>query len=102
MILFRLYFVHTDLKTHLEILRILERIFLRSHVSSIVNDDHLIPSESILFTSLKFLVSILCNDSPLFPAKFNQNLQIIELIIELLIKLCIADESKSIFLFLDD
>ncbi len=101
MILFRLYFVHTDLKTHLEILRILERIFLRSHVSSIVNDDHLIPSESILFTSLKFLVSILFNDYPnimddssLFPAKFNQNLQIIELIIELLIKLCITDESK--------
>jgi hypothetical protein len=94
-----------DIKTHLEILKILKLIFHLSLSSCTITD------ESFLFTSLTLLVSILLNyfpnihnDSQLYsilPMKVDYNNtkdpQIIELItatIEL-IKFCDKNQSKS-------
>jgi len=119
-LLFSLYFVRTDIETHLEILKILEKIFqfLSTHtnVSSIDNDD----KKSFLFVSLKLCVGILLNYYPnitddsqlcsIFQMKLNldntNNIQIVELIsstvklIYELSKFCTTNESKIILLLL--
>jgi len=87
-------------------------------VSSIDNNDHLIPRKSFLFASLKLCVGILLNYYPnitddselcsIFQMKLNlnnsENFQMVELIsstVKLLYelsKLCTTNESKIIFL----
>ena len=58
-----MYFVRTDSKTHLRILKIVDQIFhivpLCSQITAIANDDHLIPGQSFLFASLELLVCVL-------------------------------------------
>jgi hypothetical protein len=114
-LLFSLYFIRTDIKIRLEILKIIEKIFHRLP-SSIVNDDHLIPGQSFLFASLEFLIAILLNYYPniagdtqlssIIQMKLNEDdakdFQIVELIsstIKLLyelVKLCSTNENKII------
>lgn len=99
---FRLYFNRNNRKIHLEILKTLQKVF--PLLPSITNNDHLIPSESVLFTLLKLFVAILSSyypdiiDDILFSSiKFDQDFIIEELILQLLdeyIKLCITNESK--------
>lgn len=104
--LFSLCSIRTDIKTHLEILKILKLIF-STHKQS----------ESFLFTSLTLIVSILLNyfpninnDSQLYsipPMKIDyystKHLQIIELITSIiqlfqeLINLCVTNQSKIIY-----
>jgi hypothetical protein len=65
---FSLYFVRTDLKTHLRILKIVDKIFhivpSCSQITSTANDDRLIPGESFLFASLELLVCVLLSYYP--------------------------------------
>lgn len=65
---FSLHFVRTDLKTHLHILKIVDKIFhivpLCSQITTTVNEDHLVPGESFLFASLELLICVLLSYYP--------------------------------------
>ncbi|CAF4512282.1 unnamed protein product [Rotaria sp. Silwood2] len=67
-VLQRLHFVRTDLKTHLHILKIVDKIFhivpSFSQITTNVNEDHLVPGESFLFASLELLVCVLLSYYP--------------------------------------
>ncbi|CAF1153890.1 unnamed protein product [Adineta ricciae] len=67
-VLHRLYFVRTDLKTHLRILKIVDKIFhivpSCSQIAATANEDHLIPGESFLFASLELLICVLISYYP--------------------------------------
>ncbi|CAF2246902.1 unnamed protein product [Rotaria magnacalcarata] len=67
-VLQRLQFVRTDLKTHIRILRIVDKIFhivpSCSQLITIINEDHLVPGESFLFASLELLVCVLLSYYP--------------------------------------
>lgn len=114
-----LYFVRTDSKTHLRILKIVDQIFhivpLCSQITTIANDDHLIPGQSFLFASLELLVCVLliycptiANDlqlGPIFQMKSSMKSQTemselilanVKLLSEL-INLCTTNEGKFFF-----
>ncbi|UJR09975.1 hypothetical protein I4U23_014199 [Adineta vaga] len=67
-VLHRLYFVRTDLKTHLRILKIVDKIFhivpSCSQITTIAAEDHLVPGESFLFASLELLICVLISYYP--------------------------------------
>ncbi|CAF3293702.1 unnamed protein product [Rotaria sp. Silwood2] len=67
-VLQRLHFVRTDLKTHLHILKIVDKIFhivpSFSQITTNVNEDHLVPGESFLFASLELLICVLLSYYP--------------------------------------
>ncbi|CAF4841473.1 unnamed protein product, partial [Rotaria sp. Silwood1] len=67
-VLQRLHFVRTDIKTHLHILKIVDKIFhiipSCTQIITNVNEDHLIPGESFLFASLELLVCVLLSYYP--------------------------------------
>ena len=60
---FRLSFVRTDLKTHLRILKVVEKIF---HLipSCSQQEDRLVPGQSFLFASLELLLCVLLSYYP--------------------------------------
>ena len=66
--IFSLYFVRTDLKTHLRILKIVDKIFhivpACSQIAATANEDHLVPGESFLFASLELLICVLISYYP--------------------------------------
>ena len=66
--IFSLYFVRTDLKTHLRILKIVDKIFhivpSCSQIAATANEDHLVPGESFLFASLELLICVLISYYP--------------------------------------
>jgi len=114
---FSLYFVRTDLKTHLRILKIVDKIFhfvpLCSQITTTANEDHLVPGESFLFASLELLVCVLLSYyptiaadlqlGPIFQMKLSikSNSEISELILSNvkllseLITLCTTNEGKK-------
>jgi hypothetical protein len=121
---FSLHFVRTDLKTHLRILKIVDKIFHLvpscSQIASNAKEDHLIPGESFLFASLELLVCVLLSYyptiagdlqlGPLFQMKLavkssSDNHQVNELILSNmkllseLITLCTSTEGKDLFVF---
>ncbi|CAF1326367.1 unnamed protein product, partial [Adineta steineri] len=116
-VLHRLYFARSDLKTHVRILKIVDKIFhivpSCSQITTTSNEDHLIPGESFLFASLELLVCVLISYyphiagdlqlGPIFQMKLSiksntDNNQINELILlnvkllSQLITLCTTDE----------
>ncbi|CAF1344983.1 unnamed protein product [Adineta steineri] len=116
-VLHRLYFARSDLKTHVRILKIVDKIFhivpSCSQLTTTSNEDHLIPGESFLFASLELLVCVLISYyphiagdlqlGPIFQMKLSiksntDNNQINELILlnvkllSQLITLCTTDE----------
>mgnify|MGYP006892775085 CR=1 FL=1 len=116
--MFRLYFVRTDPKTHLYILKIVDKIFhivpLCSQITSVASEDRLVPGESFLFASLELLVCVLLSYypniagdlqlGPIFQLKLSMksSSEINELILENvkllseLITLCTTDEGRRI------
>jgi hypothetical protein len=118
--LFSLYFVRTDLKTHIHILKIVDKIFhivpSCSQTTTVANEDHLVPGESFLFASLELLVCVLVSYyphiagnlqlGPIFQMKLStksntDNHQINELmlsnvkLLSELITLCTTDDGKK-------
>lgn len=116
----RLYFVHTDPKTHLYILKIVDKIFhivpICSQITSVTKEDHLVPGESFLFASLELLVCVLLSYypniagdlqlGPIFQLKLSMksSSEINELILENvkllseLIALCTTDEGRYLLI----
>ncbi len=112
---FSLYFVRTDIKTHLRILKIVDIIFhiVPSQITANVNEDHLVPGESFLFASLELLVCVLLiyypniaadlQLGPIFQMKLSikSNFEINELILSNvkllseLVTLCTTNEGKK-------
>ncbi len=121
MFCFSLYFVRIDLKTHLRILKIVNKIFhivpLCTQITATSNEDHLVPGESFLFASLELLVCVLliyypniASDlqlGPIFQMKFSMKstsevneliLSDVKLLSEL-ISLCSTTEGKMTKIF---
>lgn len=116
--MFSLYFVRTDFKTHLRILKIVDRIFhivpLCSQISAIANEDQLIPGQSFLFASLELLICVLliyypniASDlqlGPIFqmklsnksPAEINEIILSNVKLLSELVTLCTTSEGKRI------
>ncbi|CAF1187973.1 unnamed protein product, partial [Didymodactylos carnosus] len=65
-VLHRLYFVRTDLATHLRILQIIDQIFHLVPMCSKIEttEDKLVPGESFLFASLELIICVLLSYYP--------------------------------------